>query len=347
MAAQPIRVRWRARWRLHVRRLHVRLSPAAGRAFAMRCGAALCLLFAAGASADTAPKADSDAVPKSVSCPDLASPQGTGEHGMDERETGGHGPLEQALVTTVSPAGDLVLADGTVLRLAGLAGGGAGAEVVWRAWLIRRVAGRDIVFAASGPPDRYGRRPVFARDIAVPGGAAAPVASLQQALLGEGLALARPEASVLGCLPALLEAEASARRARRGLWRRLPLDARNVAAIRAEQGRFTIITGRILDVGKTSRVDYLNFGRVWRQDMTGRIEAPGRIALEARGFAPGDLAGRRVTLRGTVFESGGPAVAIRRAGQLDLDDDVGDDVGGYMGGYMGEGRGRARPTGDE
>ncbi len=278
---------------------------------AVRRGAAAGLLLAA----CTVPSAAAEG----VACPDAG--------------------VERGSVASVSPSGDLVLSDGTVLRLAGLAGGGAGAEVGWRPGLAQRVAGREILFAAGPARDRYGRRAALVRETPMDGAAI----TLQQALLTEGWALARPEEGFLGCLPSWLEAETEARHARRGLWRRLPLDARQVDAIRAQQGRFTIIAGRVLDVGKSSRVDYLNFGRVWRQDMTGRLERPARIALEAQGIAPEDLAGRQMRLRGTVFESGGPAIAIRRVEQIDWRiDQPPDRQAGRE-----EARGRTRPTGDE
>ena len=237
-------------------------------------------------------------------------------------------------VARVSPAGDLVLTDGTVLRLAGLAGGGAGAAVGWRPALAARVDGRAIAFAAGPERDRYGRRAALVRREGDDG-------TLQQQLLAQGLALARPEDGVLGCLPSWLDAEATARRDRRGLWRELPLDARDIGALRARQGRFTIVAGHILDVGKTNRVDYLNFGRVWRQDMTARVETEGRKALQSRGLDVSALAGRWVRLRGTVFEAGGPAITLRRAEQIDL-------AINRRGTWAGNGaEGRVRPTGDE
>lgn len=252
-------------------------------------------------------------------------------------------PLARGHVADVTAAGDLVLGDGSVLRPAGLAGGGAGKAVSWRAALAARVAGREIAFAAGPARDRYGRRAAL---IADPGAAAAEEgATLQRALLREGLALARPEDAVLACLPSWLAAETEARRDRRGLWRDLPLAAANIPALRAQQGRFTIVAGHILDVGKTTRVDYLNFGRVWRQDMTGRVEDEGRASLTARGLVAADLAGRLVRLRGTLFEAGGPAIIVRRAEQIEL---AGNAAHAPRGGGMENGaEGRARPTGDE
>lgn len=253
-------------------------------------------------------------------------------------------PLARGYVADVTATGDLVLGDGSVLRPAGLAGGGAGKAVSWRAALAGQVAGREIAFAAGPARDRYGRRTALIANPVAPVATEEPP-TLQQALLREGLAVARPEEAVLACLPGWLAAEAEARRAQRGLWRRLPLAATDMSALRAQQGRFTIVAGYILDVGKTARVDYLNFGRVWRQDMTGRVEAEGRASLAARGLASADLAGRLVWLRGTLFEAGGPAITVRRAEQIEL---AGDAAYASPGSGMGNGtEGRARPTGDE
>ncbi|MPT23074.1 MAG: hypothetical protein E2577_08745, partial [Starkeya sp.] len=59
-------------------------------------------------------------------------------------------PLARGHVAEVTAAGDLVLHDGSVLRPAGLAGGGAGRAVSWQAVLAGRVAGREIAFLQAG-----------------------------------------------------------------------------------------------------------------------------------------------------------------------------------------------------
>ncbi|WP_371348258.1 nuclease [Ancylobacter sp. IITR112] len=299
-------------------------SPAAGCRLAALVAGLLVLLPVAGTSAEAGPPVGREVA--AVPCPNP----------VEER---GH-------VSEVTAAGDLVLADGTVLRLAGLAGGGSGADVVWRAELAARVKGGEITFAAGPRRDRYGRRAALVRDH-TPAGGAGPAAAptLQQEVLRAGLALVRPEDMVEACLPAWFAAEAAARRAGRGLWRRLPVAAANIEALRAAQGRFTIVAGRIVDVGKTRRVDYLNFGRVWRQDMTGRVEAEGRAALEARGLTADELAGRWVRLRGTLFEAGGPAITLRRAEQMDIILERGQAPRAEDGDN--EVSGRQRPTGGE
>lgn len=215
-------------------------------------------------------------------------------------------------IAAIGPAGDLVLDDGAVLRLAGIVllaepGGGT----------LREFVGREVTFATADtvpPRDRHGRRAGLVRL----GDARETV---QEGLLSRGLALVRPETALPGCLPVFLAAEAEARRAGRGQWAGLPLPAVDIEAILERRGRFTIVAGRVLSVGNTRALSYLNFGPVWRQDMTGRVMAPVRIALEARGTSLADLVGRRVTLRGTVLEAGGPAIELSRVEQIEWDED--------------------------
>ncbi|MCS0504834.1 thermonuclease family protein [Ancylobacter mangrovi] len=231
-------------------------------------------------------------------------------------------------VSGVNDFGDLLLADGRTLRLAALvvASGEPSARAEFRAMLIREAAGREIEIASASPaPDRYGRLVGLAR---LPGHDDAGAAGLQRRALGEGVAVALPEPGYLGCMAALLEAEGPARVARRGLWRNLPIDARDKDALRAQAGHFTILEGRVAGVGNGRAVDYLNFGRVWRQDATLRMTHDSRAALEDTGVAVGDLAGRVVMARGVVFEAGGPAIDIRWAEQVELRPRVTDEQAG-------------------
>ncbi|QFR33801.1 thermonuclease family protein [Ancylobacter sp. TS-1] len=212
-------------------------------------------------------------------------------------------------VASVDEGGDLVLSDGGVLRLAGLSLAGTQQGPALRAALTELAVGREVEIAPAAGRDRYARQPSLVRR-------AGEATTLQERLLARGLAVARPEAGLLGCMAGWYAAEDTARRARRGVWRELPLRTRDVAAIGARQGRFTIVEGRVLSVGNTRTLHYLNFGPVWRQDMTGRLTQAGHAALEAAGMPATDLAGRHVTLRGTVFEAGGPAMELVWAEQI-------------------------------
>lgn len=257
---------------------------------------------AAGAGRARAPRPTGVAVATLILTAALCPPAQAGEPCPDRFSA----PVR---VDAVDPFGDLVLADGTTVRLAGLSAGG---EARWVALLREAALGRDVVLArAKDGKDRYGRADALVR---VDGEAT----TLQGALLGEGMALARPEADYLGCMEAFRAAEAPARRDRRGIWAELPLTARNEAATGAHMGQFTILAGRVLSVGNGRQVDYLNFGPVWRQDTTVRLGKPVRAALEQAGVPLESLSGQWLAARGVVVEAGGPAIDVRWIEQLEL-----------------------------
>ena len=208
----------------------------------------------------------------------------------------------------LDPHGDVTLADGRTLRLAALAD--IAPDPARRAALDLLVAGRALSLAAAdAKPDRYGRIHALAR--------LSDGTLVQAAALARGLAVARPETGYLGCMPALLAAEGPARTARLGVWAMLPLNAEPPEALAQQAGHFSVVAGRVRSVGSTRRFDYLNFGRVWRQDTTVRIEASARAALVARGIDVASLDGRDVLVRGDIDLADGPVIDLRWAEQLE------------------------------
>lgn len=215
-----------------------------------------------------------------------------------------------ARVTGIDAAGDLILSEARTARLAGLAFDADRAPL--RAVLEQLVVGRDIALASSAPaPDRYGRLAGVIR-------MGDDGTTVQRVLLMRGLALAQPEEGMLGCMREHLDAEAPARINKLGLWAGMPLEARDIDGLSARQGRFTILTGRVRSVGKGRGVDYLNFGPIWRQDMTVRLDSRARAAFEQAKLPPEGFAGRRIEARGVVFEAGGPAIDVRWVEQVEM-----------------------------
>ncbi|MDR6955308.1 hypothetical protein J2X65_004687 [Ancylobacter sp. 3268] len=207
--------------------------------------------------------------------------------------------------------GDIALADGRTIRLAALVDITASPDPARRAALGRLVAGQTLALAmADSSPDRYGRLAALVR---LPDGRL-----LQQAALERGLAVARPEAGYIGCMPELIAAERPARAAGLGVWAHLPLKAAPPEALARAAGHFSVVAGRVLTVGSTRRLDYLNFGPVWRQDTTVRVDESGRAALKARGLDVASLAGREVILRGDVDLADGPLIDLRWAEQMEV-----------------------------
>ena len=125
-----------------------------------------------------------------------------------------------AAVASITDDLDVTLADGRVLRLAGIVppratpaapDGPARARTALAAWVAdgSGPAGAVVLRALAPAPDRWGRVPALLFR--------APT-SAAETLLRAGLARARPEPGVHPCFPAFLRAEAAARAGRLGLW---------------------------------------------------------------------------------------------------------------------------------
>jgi endonuclease YncB( thermonuclease family) len=222
--------------------------------------------------------------------------------------------MEPVRVAAVRDARTLELSDGRLVRPAGIESFALiGAETeradaLLAERLASRLAGKpaDVHFV-SERADRYGRRAAL---IATEAGL------VQAELAAEGVALAFPEGGGAACMPAILAAEAAARRQGAGLWSQTAVRAAAPGALSSYLGGYVIFEGKVLSVGNRPRRTYLNFGRRWSEDVTVVIEARdrdsfgGEEALEA-------LAGRRVRIRGFLEERGGPLVTARRTGQIE------------------------------
>jgi len=118
----------------------------------------------------------------------------------------------------------------------------------------------------------------------------------------------RPEG---GKAPDLTEAEA--REARRGLWADPDLAVQDAARVAAEPLRFAVVEGRVARVGRSEAFTWLDFGEGRRRDFTVRIPTAARRSFRRAGLDPDQLAGRRLRVRGWLFESGGAMMEVEEA----------------------------------
>ena len=209
----------------------------------------------------------------------------------------------------------LTLADGRSVRLAGvtLAGLEEAGGSSSRTALAEIALGRDVRLAPVGAgPDRYGR--LVARVERADDGADVAVA-----LAAAGAALAGGAPRDDGCGRPVLVAEAVARRARRGGWAdgTFSIFSAGDPELAASAGRYVIVEGRVLSVGRAGRVHYLNFGRRWTLDFTVVIAESDAQALEQAGFAPASLAGARVRVRGWLEARDGGQVQLTRPSDIE------------------------------
>jgi endonuclease YncB( thermonuclease family) len=213
-----------------------------------------------------------------------------------------------ARIAEVTERLEIRLEDGRLVRLAGLdiptpARGGFDAATPARARLVEHWMGTSAAVAPLAPkPDRWGRWLV---DLSLPDGASASME-----LLGAGFALVRPEFETRGCENERLAAESAARAAGLGLWNDPDsiLDASDLEALRANDGRFVVIEGAVHRVGMGRSRVYLDFGR--RGGFTVVVARKAEPAFERRGVALGALGGQTVRVRGVLDDRFGPRIEL-------------------------------------
>lgn len=217
-------------------------------------------------------------------------------------------PAGQAVeVTRIDGDGELVLADGRTLRLVGVAPIDATAMAVAIRHQVR--AGARIA-AIADKPDRWGR---YDAQVAVPG--ASGMVSLIEPLVAEGFAIWRADsvaaprrgnrASAAGisaaCATRLAALEEGARLAARGSWAApapMPLSAGDIPNLKQYQGRFVVVTGRVVSVGERRATTFVNFGRVWNRDFFVEIPRADWEKMAQEGITAKKLEGRKVMVRG-------------------------------------------------
>jgi len=215
-----------------------------------------------------------------------------------------------AQVSAVTDGRTLLLTDGRELRLAAI-------EVTEasRAALEKLVRGQPLTIrTAAAATDRYGRVVAF---VHLPGA----TESVQQTLLGEGLARVSARVDDAACAQVLLKAELDARTAGRGHWpdpNFAPLQAENPAGIAAKRGHFALVEGKVLSVRESGATIYVNFGRRWTRDFTVMILKRTERTFASAGVQPKRLEGRRIRVRGWVEQRGGPAIAALAPGQIEI-----------------------------
>ncbi|HEX7882454.1 MAG TPA: thermonuclease family protein [Afipia sp.] len=205
------------------------------------------------------------------------------------------------------------LSDGRDVRLAGI-------EIVaddadrGKTTLAALIAGHDITL--HGPddtPDRYGRQQAFValKELATP---------IQFELLTRGEAMASTTVSDKACSGALLEAEAAARAARRGIWAGSAAlkNAERPDDILARRGRFSVVEGTVSSARLAGATFYVNFGRRWTRDFAVTISKRMTPSIEAAGIDLKSLKDKRVRVRGWIEKRGGPRIEVSHVGQIEL-----------------------------
>lgn len=229
------------------------------------------------------------------------------------------------VVARVEPPFDLRLADGRLVRIAGLdpdlADPGSAIEADVRERLSRWLGGQTVrVLPLDAAPDRWGRTraAVFTADAASGDG---PAVSVAEALLDAGLARARPREGIAPCWTVYTRLEADARDAHRGLWadpERGLVAATDTAALRARIGSYVVVEGTIASLHDVRGRTYLRFAGISPGGLTASLDRRTSQRLARSGASPTAWLDHRVRLRGVVDDRWGLAIEITAPEQVEV-----------------------------
>ena len=230
---------------------------------------------------------------------------------------------EPGTVAEVVDGDTLILADGRVVRMAGveapkphLAMDGANIDEFARAAhdaLEGFVAGARIeIRLGEFSRDRHDRTlaQVYLGD----------GTWLQEAMVEAGFVRVRPFAGDFSCLGDLVKHERGARDMARGLWRSAEYSVVSAydPSLIERKGLYVLVEGWVVSVGHGNRVDFLNFGRNWRHDFTVIVGSSLAGRFADSGLPIDGLAEQRVRVRGVIEESGGSAIRLNDPGEIEV-----------------------------
>ena len=207
-------------------------------------------------------------------------------------------------VASVTDGRTFLTADRREVRLAGIETPGP------KTALEALIAGKSVTLKKAGSgEDRYGRIVAYAE---------AGAASVQARLLGDGAAYVAARIGAKSCADALFAAERAAREARRGLWADPelgPKSAANRDDILRAKGQFAVVEGQVLSVRDSGGAVYLNFGTYYTRDFSITML---KRNLAQFAFAPKQLDGKRIRVRGIIEARRGPFIEASRPEQIEL-----------------------------
>jgi endonuclease YncB( thermonuclease family) len=230
-----------------------------------------------------------------------------------------------AAVSAVSERLELTLADGRVLRIAGVEAAGptpSDPELGTRGrdWLTGWLENRDISYQAlDARPDRWGRIAAVIFAAPVPGDASPPSAG--ESLVRQGFARVAPDQHKSPCEKRLLEAERAARAAGLGLWSDRyynVIAATDALAFTEHAGSLVLAEGRVSEVRDGSGRTTLFFGPHRRDHLAVTVLQRNVKIFEAAGLHFHDLIGQTLRVRGLLETRFGPEIEVTAPSEVEL-----------------------------
>lgn len=222
-----------------------------------------------------------------------------------------------AWLAGINPAGDPILSDGRALRLIGLAPRQDDAEAVRFQAGLAPFIGRTLDLVILGAPDRWGRWP--ARLLVPTHRAGEQGQDLARLLTRDGAALPLPEPAAAPC-PAPAGAVQATLTSAPSPFRPVALDGHDLAAVKAQEGRYVMLEGRIASVGERSQRTYLNFSRRPREAASVVVSRALWRELKDAGWTTASLGGKRVRAYGVLSGRDGLLLEATSRATLELID---------------------------
>ena len=119
----------------------------------------------------------------------------------------------------------------------------------------------------------------------------------------------------------MLILECEARRVGHGIWGHPFFRVRGVPDTRERLDTFQVVEGRVIDAAEVRGRIYLNFGEDWRSDFTVTISAKDRRQFRNGKFDLLALAGKRIRVRGWLYQRNGPMIDVTHPEQIEILDE--------------------------
>lgn len=217
----------------------------------------------------------------------------------------------------VDAAGDPILADGRNLRLVGLAPRQDAAEAQRFRAALEPFRDRPLELAIAGERDRWGRWPArLYLPAEAPGG---PRQDLALLLQRDSAAMPLSEPTSLGCVEATAPNWQAATSAHPNV-ASIAVDGHDLAAVKAQEGRYVRLEGRIASVGERSQRTYLNFSRRPGEAASIVLSRSLWRELKGAGWTAASLGGKRLRAYGVLAGRGGLLLEATSRAALELID---------------------------
>ena len=220
------------------------------------------------------------------------------------------GAVRTDALAEVGARGEIRLASGLRALLGSIRWPDGAGEEAARAWLAGQV-GRPLAVMPRGEADRWGR-------VRIDASLADGSLDLAGGLVAEGLAAVDAGEGDALCRPALLQVEAGARGAGRGVWAAAPLAALDGPGLRQAANRFAVVEGRLRHVGERSARTYLDFARRGEDGLTVTVSKRTWRRMREHGLNAAGLTGRLLRVRGVIEVRRGPVIEIAAPELIEL-----------------------------